>query len=226
MGGFLCYLITADEGGMEQTMSFSSDLRSEISVTAEIPYRKAYVRQCFIEGGTVSNPIKSYHMAFTLPDKKAQKLIKYLQYYGLNPKILEKNTHAIVYLKDAEEIADAMKVMEAHKSVLAFEEMRLEKNLRNTINRKVNFETANLNKTVTAAQRQIDAIQFIDDVVGLEFLPQQLQDVAKERQADDMASLAEIGARLTPIVGKSGVNHRLRKILEIAEDIDKIILRK
>ena len=202
-------------------MSFSSEVRSELSALRGGPVRKAYVRQCFLNGGTVSNPVKSYHMAFTLPSADAKKLVKYLSGFGLNPKILNKNGHDIVYLKDAEEISDVLKIMGANKSLLDYENKRVEKELRNALNRHVNCEAANLNKTVTAAQYQIDAIEFIAAEAGLKSLSKPLQDIARIRLAHDTASLAEIGQMLVPPIGKSGVNHRLRKICEIADEMKR-----
>ena len=202
-------------------MSFSSEVRKEISGLTGDSARRLFVRRCFLEGGTIANPVKSYHLSFTLSKPNAQKLAEILSIFGLHPKTLVKNGQTIVYLKEAEEISDVLKIMKANKSLLAFESKRVEKNLRNALNRQVNCEAANINKTVTAAQHQIDAIQFIAKEAGLDSLSKPLQDVARLRQAYDTASLAEIGAMLTPPIGKSGVNHRLRKICEIAEDMKR-----
>jgi len=202
-------------------LSFSSEVRREVAGIASGSSRRVYVRSCFLEGGTITNPVKAYHLAFTLPGPKASKLEGILTNFGLHPKTLVKNGHTIVYLKEAEEISDVLKIMGANKSLLAFEGKRVEKDLRNNLNRQVNFEAANLNKTVTAAQSQIDAIQFIAREEGLGSLSKPLQDVARLRQVHDTASLTEIGAMLTPPIGKSGVNHRLRKIVEIAEEMKR-----
>jgi len=204
-------------------MSFSSDTRREISGLSSGSARRVYVRSCFLEGGTITNPIKSYHVAFNLPEVKAEKLANILTDFGLHPKILVKDGQTVVYLKEAEEISDVLKIMGANKSLLAFENKRVEKDLRNNLNRQVNCETANLNKTVTAAQSQIEAIEFIISEVGLGYLSKPLQNVARLRITHDTASLTEIGAMLSPPIGKSGVNHRLRKIVEIAEDIKRFI---
>ena len=204
-------------------MSFSSDVRRELSALTGGSSRRQYVRKCFLDGGTITDPVKAYHLAFTLPASKAQKLADILTEFDLHPKTMVKNDQTIVYLKEAEEISDALKIMKAHKSLLAFESRRVEKELRNTLNRQVNCEAANLNKTVTAAQSQIEAIRFIADEVGLGHLSKPLQDAARLRQAHETASLAEIGEMLTPPVGKSGVNHRLRKICEIAEEMKRFM---
>ena len=203
-------------------MSFSSDIRKELAGITGGAANRIFVRQCFLDGGTITNPVKAYHIAFNLAEpKNAQKLMKILSRLGLHPKLIEKDGQTTVYLKEAEEISDVLKFMDAHKSLLQYESMRVEKELRNKLNRQVNCEAANLNKTVTAAQDQISAIQFIASEMGLSRLAKPLRDVAVLRQTYDTASLAEIGAMLEPPVGKSGVNHRLRKICEIAEDMKK-----
>ena len=200
-------------------MSFSSEVRRELAALTGGSSRRQFVRKCFLEGGTITNPVKAYHLAFTLPPAKAQKLTDILSDFNLHPKTMVKNRQTVVYLKEAEEISDVLKIMKAHISLLNFESKRVEKDLRNALNRQVNCEAANLNKTVTAAQSQIEAIRFIADEVGLGHLSKPLQDVARLRQAHETASLAEIGEMLAPPVGKSGVNHRLRRICEIAEEM-------
>jgi len=202
-------------------MSFSSRVREEISGITTGSAHRVRVRRSFIDGGTISDPIKSYHMAFTLPQADAKKLTQTLEKFGLSPKTLAKSDQTIVYLKEADEISDVLKIIGASKSLLEFENKRVEKEIRNNLNRQVNFESANINKTVTAAQSQIDAINYIASEVGLKHLAKQLREVAHLRQAHDTASLVEIGAMLTPPLSKSGVNHRLRKICEIAEELQR-----
>jgi len=203
-------------------MSFSSDMREELTGLTGGSAHKKHVRKCFIDGGTLANPAKSYHLAFTLQKRGADKLAGILSNFGLSPKTLAKNGQFVVYLKDADEISDVIKIMGASKSLLAFESERVKKDLRNTLNRHVNCETANINKTVTAAQAQIDAIQLITNEAGIKSLSKPLRDVAMLRQAHETASLSEIGEMLTPPISKSGVNHRLRKICEIAEDMERL----
>ena len=202
-------------------MSFSSEVRKEVSGVTGGSTRRIYVRQCFLTGGTITNPTKAYHLAFNLNQADGKKLTDILTGFDLKPKTLVKGGQTVVYLKEAEEISDVLKIMDAHKSLLAYESMRVDKEVRNLLNRQVNCEAANLNKTVTAAQTQIDAINFIAQEVGLSHLSKPLQEVAKLRQQHDTANLAEIGILLSPPVGKSGVNHRLRKIVEIAEEMKR-----
>jgi len=202
-------------------MSFSSEVRQEITGIQTGSKKKQFIRQCFIASGTIADPTKAYHLSFTLSEEDAKKLADIFAASGYEPKTMVKNAQYVVYFKEAEAIADILKMMGASKSSLAFEGSWVEKDVRNNINRQVNCETANLNKTVTAAQLQIDAINFIAGEAGLSSLSKPLQDVARLRLKHDTASLAEIGAMLKPPVGKSGVNHRLRKIVEIAEDMRK-----
>jgi len=206
----------------------SIDMLSSNCVIDRICCHRSYVRGCYIAGGIICNPQKTYHLEFVFPvtnDQKRQKeprgkkLISILSAFGLHPKMFRRKTQTVVYIKEVENIADVLNIMKAHKSLLMLESMRIEKDIRNTVNRKVNFETANLNKTVNAAITQIDAIQYIAEQVGLGYLSKSLEEVARLRLDYETASLQEIGAMLSPPIGKSGVNHRLRKISEIAEKI-------
>ncbi|MCL2500217.1 MAG: DNA-binding protein WhiA [Defluviitaleaceae bacterium] len=200
--------------------SFSIRVKEELS---ELPSKfdkdRDFVRKCFLESGTISDPNRSYHMEFTLNEDNTATLAGILRDFGLNPKQTTRRGYPAVYVKEATEIADILNVMEAHKSLLYFEGVRVEKDLRNHLNRKVNFETANLNKTIHAALNQIEAIEYIAANAGLTHLPEPLEEVAKLRLQHDNASLEEIGAMLVPPISKSGVNHRLRRIQEIATNL-------
>jgi len=184
--------------------------------------RRAFIRGSFIAIGTLSNPENFYHAEFVYPKEfllLAENIIELLQSFGLKPKQTERKAHIVIYLKESENIADLLNIMEAHKSLMQLENVRILKEMRNDVNRRVNFETANLTKTVNAAVAQSDAIQYIANTKGLSYLPEQLEAVARLRLEYETASLAEIGRMLSPTVGKSGVNHRLRKINEIAEEL-------
>ncbi|MCL1862550.1 MAG: DNA-binding protein WhiA [Defluviitaleaceae bacterium] len=202
--------------------SFTKAVRSELSENnKKMDRQRAFVRDCFISSGVVSNPSRTYHLEFSLGEEGADKLVKILSGFGLRPKKFARGGQFVVYLKEAEEIADVLKVVSAHKSLLVFEKMRVEKAIANNVNRKVNFETANLNKTVDAAQSQIEAIGFISRSVGLSYLSESLEEIARLRLENENMSLAEIGELTDPPVGKSGVNHRLRKICKIAEELKR-----
>jgi len=206
-------------------MSFSQMVLDELvrddNLSQELDQNRAFVRQCFIYGGNISNPGKTYHMEFSLSNEEAEKLAKIFTKFRLNPKKLVRGGQNVVYIKESEGIADVLNIMGAHKSLLELEKMRVEKDVRNTINRKVNFETANLNKTVGAALDQINAIKYIAQEIGLTQLSKPLKEVAKLRLENEALSLTEIGELANPPIGKSGVNHRLRKICKIAKELEQ-----
>jgi len=201
-------------------MSFSQDVHTEImNSDKRLDTERAFVRECFLVGGVVSNPERTYHLQFTLSDEKADSLMKILSGFNLHPKKIARKGQSVVYIKESEEIADVLKIIRAHKALLVLESMRVEKSIRNNVNRRVNFEAANLEKTVGAALGQIDAIKYISQNVGLSYLSGPLEEVARLRLMYNSLSLTEIGALLEPPVSKSGVNHRLRKIMKIAENL-------
>lgn len=174
----------------------------------------------FLASGSVSDPRKSYHFEVVCAARqKAEQLQYMINSFGMGAKIVLRKKSYIVYLKEAEQIADMLNVMEAHIALMEFENIRILKDMRNTVNRKVNCETANINKTVSAAVKQLEDITYIRDTIGFGDLADGVRDVALARIAYPEATLKELGDVLTPRVGKSGVNHRLRKLSEIAEKI-------
>jgi DNA-binding protein WhiA len=182
--------------------------------------RKAYVRGSFLACGSLSDPEKNYHLEFVLgQESHSHQLAGIINGFGLRAKITARKGHCIVYLKEGENIVDLLNIMGAHLSLLNLENVRIVKDMRNNVNRKVNCETANLSKTVTAAVRQIQDIEMIESLKGLAYLGEPLADVARLRVKYEEASLKEIGDMLSPPVGKSGVNHRLRKISKIADQL-------
>ena len=203
--------------------SFSQAVRDEVvsdnNLEKNMDYACSFVRECFLFGGIISNPGKTYHAEFTLPKEKAQELLKILKTYDLRPKLIARKGQTVVYIKEADGVALILNIIGAHKSYLALEEMRVQKEVGNQINRSVNCETANLSKTIDAAVTQIAAIDYIAKTVGLNYLPDSLREVAEIRMGNDILNLAEIGALMNPPLGKSGVNHRLRKICKIAENL-------
>jgi DNA-binding protein WhiA len=198
---------------------------SVLSVLKAECCKKSYIRGAFIGCGSLSDPEKNYHLEFVCGGEPlSQGLTALLQHFGLRAKTIERKGHCIVYLKEGENIVDLLNIMGAHQSLLRMENLRIVKDMRNTVNRKVNCETANLSKTVTAAIKQVHDIKTIARVKGLECLSDQLREVAKVRLKYEEASLKEIGTMLSPPVGKSGVNHRLRKISEIADQLRRELL--
>lgn len=182
--------------------------------------RRAYIRGAFLGGGSISNPEKTYHLEFvTNREEHGEVLLNIINSFNLNSKIVIRKENYVVYLKEGEQIADILNIIGAHQSLLKFEDIRIFKDMRNNINRLVNCETANLGKTINASLRQVENIQYIDNRIGIEKLPKNLQEIALLRLKHREASLKELGKMLEPPVGKSGVNHRLRRIDEIAEDL-------
>ena len=137
--------------------------------------------------------------------------------FSMDAKIVRRKKSYVVYLKEGDQIADILNIMEAHVSLMELENIRILKDMRNTVNRKVNCETANINKTVSAAVKQLEDITYLRDNMGLEKLAEGLREVAYARLSHPDATLKELGELLSPPVGKSGVNHRLRKLSDLAE---------
>ena len=182
--------------------------------------KRAFIRGAFLASGSISNPEKSYHFEIVcVSEDKAKILQKLLCDFDLDAKIVQRKKHFVVYLKEGSGIVDLLNVMGAHLSLMNLENLRIEKEMRNSINRQVNCETANIAKTVNAASKQIEDIQLIQKHVGLSGLPDNLREMALVRLTHPESSLQELGGYLDPPVGKSGVNHRLRKLSEIADKI-------
>ena len=201
------------------------EVEEELSVVRNIVIqetccKRAFIRGAFLASGSMSDPEKSYHFEIVCATReKAEQIQKIMKCFELDGKIVLRKKSFVVYLKEGSQIADVLNVMEAHVALMEFENVRILKDMRNTVNRKVNCETANINKTVAAAVKQIDDIRYIQETKGLDKLPEGLKDMALTRLTYPEASLKELGSLLTPPVGKSGVNHRLRKLSEMAEEL-------
>jgi len=179
--------------------------------------KRAYIRGAFIASGSMSDPSKSYHFEIVCNDmRQAEHLRDMMNSFDVDAKIEQRN---VVYLKEGSQIVDILNVMEAHVALMELENVRIMKEMRNSVNRKVNCETANINKTVSAAVRQMEDITYIRDQIGFEKLPEGLRDVALTRLAYPEAALKELGQLMANPLGKSGVNHRLRKLSEIAQQL-------
>lgn len=184
--------------------------------------RRAYIRGAFLGGGSISNPEKTYHLEFVTHDYDyATALSKLINSYKLNSKVIQRKNSFVIYLKEGEQIVDLLNIIGAHSALLELENIRIMKEMRNNVNRIVNCETANLSKTVNAAVRQVESIKLIESEIGLDRLPKNLKEVARLRLAYPDESLKELGAMLNPPVGKSGINHRLRRIEKIADELRK-----
>ena len=182
--------------------------------------QRAFLRGAFLCIGSMSDPQKSYHLEFVCTDEdKARQLQSVIQGFDIEAKIVLRKKYYVVYLKEGSGIVDLLNVCEAPIALMKLENLRIVKEMRNSVNRRVNCETANITKTVTAATRQIEDIIYIRDHYGLENLPEALSQMAEVRLENPDAPLKELGEYLDPPVGKSGVNHRLRKLSELAERI-------
>jgi hypothetical protein len=179
--------------------------------------KRAFLRGAFLAAGSMSDPNKSYHFEIVCDDmEQAVQLQRIMEDFDAEAKIVERKGHDVVYLKEGAQIVDMLNVMEAYVSLMNLENVRILKEMRNSVNRKVNCETANISKTVNAAVKQIEDITHIRDTIGFEQLPPHLREMALLRLEYPDAPLKELGNYLEPPVGKSGVNHRLRRLSEIA----------
>ena len=168
--------------------------------------------------GSMSAPEKGYHLEYVCTgNEQAEQLVDILKDFSLDGKIVLRKKYYVVYIKEGEGIVDLLNIMEAHKALMDLENLRILKEVRNSVNRRVNCEAANITKTVNAASRQVEDILFIKERYGLKKLPENLQEMAQIRLENPDAALKELGELLDPPVGKSGVNHRLRKLAEIAK---------
>ncbi len=179
--------------------------------------KRAFIRGAFLAGGSMSDPKKSYHFE-VVGRNSAQtgQLKEVINSFGMDAKVVTRKNHRVVYVKDGAQIVDILNIMEAHVALMNLENVRILKEMRNSVNRKVNCETANIGKTVDAAVKQIRDIEYIRDTAGLSILPDYLRETAELRLQYPEAPLKELGTYLSPPVGKSGVNHRLRRISETA----------
>ena len=182
--------------------------------------KRAFIRGAFLATGSISDPEKSYHFEIVCATKpKAEQLRDIIATFDIEAKIIQRKKYYVVYIKEGSQIVDILNVMEAHIALMNLENVRILKEMRNSVNRKVNCETANINKTVSAAVKQLEDIKYIQDTIGFSKLAEGLEEIALKRLEQPEATLKELGAMLNPPVGKSGVNHRLRKLSLIAESL-------
>ena len=182
--------------------------------------RREKLRQIFLFNASLTNPQKEYHLEFVFSKAEdGREVEEILRHYSLHPKQGKRGKNHMVYLKDASEIADVLKLLGAVDALMELENARILKEVSENVNRRVNFEAANINRTVKASLKQQEEIQFIEEVLGLDQLEKALKEVAKRRLQYPDASLEELAQGLEPPIGKSGVNHRLRKLARIAKEL-------
>ena len=182
--------------------------------------RKNIAKGAFLGAGSVNNPEKNYHLEIMFLNEENGKIIsKICKDFGVNFKKIKVNDKYQLYLKEGEEISRFLALIGANRAVLKFEDVRVMKEMKNNVNRRVNCETANLNKTIDAAIRQIEDINFIKKMKKFEELPKELRDVAILRIENPDLSLKDLSELMEPPIGKSGINRRLQKIHEFAEEL-------
>ena len=213
--------------------SFSKRIRAELGKIDFTARKKTFniaiddkeksreeLRTFFLAGASVTDPMKEYHLEF-LPGSKAEeeRIIAILESFSIHPKRGFRGRNPMVYLKDAGEIADVLKLLGAVDSLMEFENARILKEVSENVNRRVNFETANINRTVKASVKQREDILLIKEIIGLERIDSGLREVAEQRLQLPDASIEELSRGLSTPIGKSGVNHRLRKLARIAKEL-------
>ncbi len=182
--------------------------------------KRAFLRGAFLSIGSMSDPAKGYHLEFDCVNaEKARQLQELIRGFDIEARIIRRKKYHVVYLKEGAGIVDLLNVCEAPISLMNMENLRIIKEMRNSVNRRVNCETANIAKTVNAAARQVEDIEYIQIHYGFQNLPDTLREMAEIRLEYPDVSLKELGEYFTPVLGKSGVNHRLRKLSELAEKL-------
>ena len=182
--------------------------------------KRAFIRGAFLVGGSITDPQKAYHFEINAQtENKADQLINLFKAFNVNAKKVLRKGNFIVYVKEGSQISDVLNICGAHVAMMELENVRIVKDMRNSINRQVNCEAANIGKTVSAANKQLDDIKLIKNTIGIESLKDNLREVAMLRLENEDMPLKDLGLLLDPPLGKSGVNHRLRKISEIADNI-------
>lgn len=203
----------------QETINFDFKKINEQLENQEL-FQKAFVRGCFLGSGSMNSPKNSYHLEVTFTKlKNLEFVLNILQKYNIVFKQIEKKQGYSIYAKDGEEISKFLAFIGANHSVLQFEEIRVYRDVRNNVNRKVNCETANLNKIVKSSLKQINAIEYLKQKGEFEKLSEGIKEIAELRILHPEASLIELGSMLKKPIGKSGVNHRLQSIEKIAEEL-------
>ena len=198
----------------------AANIGASLSRTGDPGYCRAYLRGAFLAAGSVSDPASHYHLEVVCPDEAAASdVCGHLQTAGFSPRVVSRKKHRVVYLKEGDQIADFLTLIGAHRALLRLENVRVLKEVRNSVNRAVNCDAANIAKSVEAARKQREDILLIEREMGLGKLPGPLRAAALARLAEPEATLTEIGERMDPPVGKSGISHRMGKIAAIAAGI-------
>ena len=182
--------------------------------------QRAFLRGAFLSVGSMSDPAKGYHLEFDCRNReKALQLQELIRGFHIESRIILRKKYHVLYLKEGAGIVELLNVCGASVSLMNMENLRIWKEMRNSVNRRVNWETANIAKTVSAAARQVEDIEYIRIHYGFQNLPDNLREMAEIRLENPDVPLKELGELFDPVLGKSGVNHRLRRLSELAEKI-------
>ena len=206
-------------------MSPEQEIADDLSVMSRLVIQKecckrAFLRGTFLAAGSISDPEKGYHLEIVCSTmERAEQIQSIMKEFELDARIVTRKKNQVVYLKEGSQIVDFLGVVEAGIALMNLENIRIRKEISNNINRKVNCETANIGKTVSAAVKQIEDIRYIETHVGFSQLTEELEETAVCRLRYPEATLKELGEMMNPPVGKSGVNHRLRKLGRIADEL-------
>ena len=206
-------------------MSPEQEIADDLSVMSRLVIQKecckrAFLRGTFLAAGSISDPEKGYHLEIVCSTmERAEQIQSIMKEFELDARIVTRKKNQVVYLKEGSQIVDFLGVVEAGSALMNLENIRIRKEISNNINRKVNCETANIGKTVSAAVKQIEDIRYIETHVGFSQLTEELEETAVCRLRYPEATLKELGEMMNPPVGKSGVNHRLRKLGRIADEL-------
>ena len=198
------------------------DIQNGVSsmVTRNTCCKRAFLRDSFLCLGSISDPNKGYHLEYVcINEMQARNLQDMIESFDIEAKIVIRKKYYVLYIKEGSGIVDLLNIMEAPVSLMNLENLRIVKEMRNSINRRVNCEVANITKTVNAATKQIEDITYIKDHYGFDNLQTNLREMAEVRLENPEATLVELGRMLDPVVGKSGVNHRLRKLSDLADKL-------
>lgn len=224
-----CSVILTQESGvkrvcqalkLERTAPAQDGFRINPIIVQNTCCKRAYIRGAFLAAGSISDPKKAYHFEIVFSaSEKAEQMRHIINSFFIDAKVIQRKKYFVVYVKEGSQIVDLLNIMEAHLALMELENVRILKEVRNSVNRQVNCEAANINKTVQAAAKQIDDIIYIRDSIGFDRLTDGLEEVARLRIEYPEASLKELGEMLAVPLGKSGVNHRLKRLGRIAESL-------
>ena len=215
---FITALNRQESDGLKTMLKMGDNLTPNPIVCQQSCCKRAYLRGAFLACGSISDPEKDYHLEFVVDDhERAEMLVDVIMAFDIDAKIIHRKKRNVVYLKDGEHIVDVLNIMGAHVCLMELENVRIVKEMRNSINRRVNCEAANIGKTIAASARQIEDIQYLNNTIGLDSLSEELRATAILRLQNPDASLAELGEKHDRRVGRSGVNHRLQKLSDMAD---------